>query len=241
MDVAPHPHIGLATVTWLLAGEALHKDSLGTTQPIVSGQLNWMTAGRGISHSEEGSGDGVAELHGVQLWVALPDAQRHAAPRFAHHAAVPSLAVGGASVTVFVGACAGVASPAETSSPLLGLDVTLPAGATAPLPVDPTHEHALVVVDGEVVVDGVVVRPGELAYLGRRRGELPLRAQGGGRAIVVGGEPLGEPLLLWWNFVARDHDEIVAARDAWEAGDERFGRVDSYRRGPRTPAPPLPS
>jgi redox-sensitive bicupin YhaK (pirin superfamily) len=237
LAVAPHPHIGLQTVTWLVAGEALHRDSLGTKQVIVPGQLNLMTAGHGVSHSEEGTGRGPVEIHGVQLWVAQPSSTRDAAPDFEHHAELPRVEFGTGVATVLVGALGGVTSPARRDTDHAGIDLDLrPGSVTVPLRSD--YEHALVVLEGAVLVDGAGVVPGHLAYLGVGRDELTIQAREPTRALLIGGVPFDEPILMWWNFVARTRDEIVAAYREWIAAAARFGRVDS--RLPRIDVGPPP-
>jgi redox-sensitive bicupin YhaK (pirin superfamily) len=235
LDIGPHPHTGLHTVTWLVAGEVLHRDSLGTEQVIRAGQLNLMTAGEGVTHSEEATGRYRGQLHGVQLWVAQPEATRHGAAAFEHHAELPRAELHNAVATVLVGSFAGAASPARRDTALVGVDVALGPG-TSGWPLEPSFEHALVVLDGEVQVDDQVVRPGQLAYLGVGRGELVLSAGDPARVLLLGGEPFAEPVLMWWNFVVRRRDELDSAYRQWRSGDPRFGRLRSPL--PRIPAPP---
>lgn len=234
LGVAPHPHIGLQTVTWLLAGEALHRDSLGTEQVIAPGQLNLMTAGRGVSHSEEGTGYR-GELHGVQLWVAQPEHIRHGPPGFEHHGELPQVDLGDAVATVLIGEVAGVASPARRDTEHSGTDLNLRAGRAA-IPLRPDYEHALVVLTGTVMVDGILVEPGHLAYLGVGRHAITLTAREPARALLLGGVPFDESVLMWWNFVARTRDEISEAHRDWTTASARFGHVDSqlprYEIGP---------
>lgn len=237
LGVAPHPHIGLQTVTWLLAGEALHRDSLDSEQVILPGQLNLMTAGHGVAHSEEGTGRYHGDLHGAQLWLAQPSATRDAAPAFEHHAEVPHADLDGAVATILVGEFAGVASPARRDTDHAGVDLDIRAGRTT-VPLRRDYEHAVVVFAGAALVDGAIVEPGHLAYLGAGRDEVALNATEPTRALLVGGVPLDEPVLMWWNFVARSRDEIIAAHHDWTAGAERFGRVDS--RLPRIDVEPPP-
>ena len=237
VDIGPHPHTGLHTVTYLLDGQVLHRDSLGSEQVVRPGELNVMTAGRGLSHAEEPTGHYRGTLHGVQLWVAQPDATRHGQPAFAHHAALPQAEIEDALVTVLVGALADGASPAVLDSPLVGLDVVVRAGTTA-LPVERAFEHVLVVLDGVLVVDDQPVTPGRSAYLGAGRDEVVLQAPEDARVLLLGGAPFEEPLLMWWNFVGRTREEIDEARREWAAQDERFGRVASPL--PRVPAPATP-
>jgi redox-sensitive bicupin YhaK (pirin superfamily) len=237
LDVAPHPHIGLQTVTWLFAGEAVHRDSLGTEQVIAPGQLNLMTAGRGVSHSEEGTGRYRGDLHGMQLWVAQPSSTRNGEPAFEHHAELPRLDLDEAVATVLVGVVDGVASPARRDTDHVGVDLELRPGTTT-IPVRVDFELALVVATGAVSVDGAIVEPGHLAHLGTGREELALTVRESSRALLFGGIPFEEPVLMWWNFVARTRDEIVQAHAEWSRADERFGHVDSPL--PRTEVGPPP-
>jgi redox-sensitive bicupin YhaK (pirin superfamily) len=227
VDIAPHPHIGLQTVTWLFDGEILHRDSLGSEQVIRPGQLNLMTAGHGVAHSEEGTGRYEGDLHGVQLWVAQPSRTREDAAAFEHHGELPVVEMDGAIATVLVGELAGTRSPARRDTDHFGADLTVPRG-TASLPLRRECEHAMVVCRGAIVVDGQPVEPGHLAYLAPGRDELVLRADDDARGVLVGGVPWAEePLLMWWNYVARTHEEIDAAHRAWQEGGDRFGQVAS--------------
>lgn len=235
LEIGPHPHIGLSTVTWLFEGEALHGDSLGTEQVIRPGQLNLMTAGRGIAHSELSTETGV---HGVQMWVAQPERTRHGGSRFEHHADLPRLELPGAEAKVFMGALAGQTSPATSDTALVGAEISL-VGNTE-IEVDPTFELAVLTIDGPVLVENEVVEPGWLALLAPGRTALRLEArQPGTRVMLLGGEPLGERVQMWWNFVARTRDELTEAWRAWQTHDtDRFGPVPS--RLPRMEAPPPP-
>ena len=226
LDIGPHPHIGLQTVTWLFVGEALHRDSLGSEQVIRPGQLNLMTAGNGVAHSEEATGRYSGHLHGVQLWVAQPDVTRSGPAAFEHHAELPRVELSAGDATVLVGALDGVASPARRDTDHVGIDLTLRSGKTI-VPMRADYEYGLVVFIGAVTVDDVRVEPGHLAYLGVGRDELTLVARGPSRLIILGGIPFDAPLLMWWNFVARTHDEISDAHRAWQEDDERFGAVGS--------------
>ncbi len=237
MDVAPHPHIGLQTVSWLFDGEVLHNDSLGFEATARPGELNLMTAGRGLAHSEETPARNSGALHGLQLWLALPDAERNRQPSFDHYPELPRLEPGGGLVHLFMGRLGGVRSPGRAFSPMVGADLRLGGNATMALPLDPSFEHALLVIEGEVTLDGATLRPGALHYLGGGRHGLELRGAAPARAVLIGGAPFGESILMWWNFVARSNDEIADARADWEAG-RRFGEVRAYR-GPRLAAPKL--
>ena len=240
MQVPPHPHTGLQTVSWLVAGEVLHRDSVGSLQLIMPGQLNLMTAGHGISHSEESPADHSPTLHGVQLWTALPGNDCHLAPHFEHHPDLPTLTGRGLTVTVIMGEIDGVASPADVYSPLVGAEAALEPGADTRLPLQPGWEYAALALSGALDVDEVALSPGPLLYLGSGRSDLPLRSQDGARLLLIGGEPFEEHIVMWWNFVGRDHDEIVAAREEWMNGSGRFGAVRGYPGNP-LPAPAMPT
>lgn len=226
-DIGPHPHMGLQTVTWLMAGEILHRDSLGTEQLIRPGQLNLMTAGHGVSHAEEGTGSYRGSLHGLQLWVAQPSATRDGAPAFEHHAELPRVELDGCIATVMVGDLAGSTSPARHDTDHVGVDIDFPHAGRAVVPLERGHEYALVVTSGAMSVDDTVIEPGHLAYLGTGRDECRLTVTEAARALMIGGTPFEEHVLMWWNFVARTKDEITRARQDWATGHRRFGQVDS--------------
>lgn len=225
VDVRPHPHIGLATVTWLFDGELVHRDSLGVTQAIRPGELNWMSAGRGIVHSERSSPearrDG-ARLHGLQFWVALPRDAEDSEPWFAHHAAgeLPGWRDGGAQVHVLAGTCLGRTSPVRTASRLFYAVAELAAGAGLVIP-DDHPERAVYVVDGAVTLDGADTPPRRLAVLGR--GATELAATAPARVAIFGGDPLDGPRHLLWNFVASSRERLDQARRDWDQG--RFAEV----------------
>jgi quercetin 2,3-dioxygenase len=238
MQVPPHPHIGLQTVSWLLSGQVHHRDSLGNDQLIRPGELGLMTAGAAITHAEQSPVPHPALLHGVQLWVTLPEPVRAGAPAWEHHDALPVVTERAASATVIMGALAGATSPGTAHSPLVGADLALAAGGDLLLPLEPGFEHAVLVMSGAVQVDGVELAPGSMLYLGCARRDLRVSSAAGARALLLGGAPFEEQIVMWWNFVARDNDEIVAAREQWMTGS-RFGDVDGYD-GYRLPAPALP-
>jgi redox-sensitive bicupin YhaK (pirin superfamily) len=248
MWVPPHPHTGLQTVTWLFEGLGLHTDSLGSRQLIRPGQLNVMTAGHGIAHAEISPEEAPAYLHGVQLWTCLPDGDRDSAPAdFAHLPALPGFTEAGASVKVFMGSLGQATSPAPTYSPLVGAELTLEPGASLTLPLDAEFEYGVLTVSGSVTVAGAEIPRNQMSYLGLGRRELAFTAAEGERAValLLGGAPFDEQIVMWWNFVARDHDEIVAMRADWN-GDgldfapPRFGVVADFS-GERLLAPPLPN
>jgi redox-sensitive bicupin YhaK (pirin superfamily) len=235
IDIGPHPHAGLATVTYLLDGQVLHRDSLGSEQVIRPGQLNLMTAGAGLSHAEEPTGHYRGTLHGVQLWVAQPEATRHGQPAFEHHEQLPRVELDGADATVLVGSLAGASSSARQDTPLMGAALDLRPGALE-LALEPSDEHLLVVLEGLLVLEDQPVGAGQSAYLGNGRSEVTLLAPEGARLLLLGGEPFEEQIVMWWNFVGRSRDELAEAARQWEQADGRFGRVRSAL--PRVPAPP---
>jgi len=187
MDVAPHPHMGLQTVSWLLDGEIAHLDSLGSEAVLRPGGVNVMTSGAAIAHAEQTPRDHTGRLNGVQLWTALPEVDRHRAPAFQQVPEVPRVELAGGLAQVFSGALSGATSPADHFSPLVGADLQVRRGARLTVPLVSGHEHALLVLDGHCALEG-----------------QPL-------------EPFPETILMWWNFVARTLDEIRVARDDWEA------------------------
>ena len=209
-----------------MEGEALHRDSLGSEQVIVPGQLNLMTAGWGVAHSEEGTGSYSGNLHGVQLWIAQPSATRDGPAAFEHHSELPRRDLDAAVATVLVGDLDGTTSPARRDTDHLGVDLALGAGATT-VPLRADFEHALVTLVGAARLEGQIVEPGHLAYLGTGRTEISLAAKEPTRSLLLGGVPFDEEVLMWWNFVARTRAEISEAHRAWMAADDRFGRVDS--------------
>lgn len=222
--IGPHPHIGLQTVTWVLSGELLHRDGLGSEQPIRPGQLNLMTAGHGIVHAEEHTVEGV--LHVVQLWVAQPDATRDGRPVFEHHAELPQLDLGrGSSATVLVGSVGHARSRARRDTDHVGADVVVRSNVE--LPADPGHEHAVIALEGVVEIEGRVLQPDQIAYLGTGRASIPLSSPDPARVLLLGGVPFEQPILMWWNYVARTQDEIVRAHNDWSSRNERFKLPDS--------------
>ena len=241
MLVPPHPHTGLQTVTWLFTGEVEHRDSGGAHAVVRPGAVNLMTAGRGVAHSEV-STPGTTTLHGVQLWVALPTATRDAPRMFEHHEP-PAVHVQGATLRVFLGALAGSVSPVRTHTPLLGAEVVLPPGGRLELDVEPAYEHGVLVDSGAVALCGTPLVRGELGYtgVGARRLVVEDLDGEGARLLLLGGTPFGEEIVMWWNFVARSHDEVVEMREEWNARGDRFGVVEGYVGEPAwLPAPDLP-
>jgi redox-sensitive bicupin YhaK (pirin superfamily) len=221
IDVRPHPHIGLATVTYLFRGEILHRDSLGSVQPIRPGEINWMTAGQGIVHSERtppairASG---GTLAGMQSWIALPKDDEETAPSFAHHgaAALPVVDGEGRRVRVLIGTIYGARSPVRTFSETLYADVSLTSGATLPVPAEP-EERALYLVEGTVEIAGEAIAPGRLLVL-RPAAKIAVIARSAARLMLLGGAKLDGPRHLWWNFVSSSRERIEQAKADWRDG-----------------------
>jgi redox-sensitive bicupin YhaK (pirin superfamily) len=237
MDVAPHPHIGLQTVSWLLEGEVLHRDSLGLEAMVRPGGVNVMTAGRGIAHSEETPVENSGRLNGVQLWVAMPDADRQVAPSFDHAPSVPRIELPGGALQLFIGSMEGETATAPRYSDILGGEIAVHPKASTEFPLDPSREHGIFVFEGDAAMEGEDLSRNVLYYLATGRSSVTLRSREGSRLLLIGGLPFPEPVLMWWNFVAREPEEIIAARQGWESG-EMFGPVLGYS-GPRLHAPSL--
>lgn len=252
MDVAPHPHTGLQTVSWLFEGVVAHIDSGGNRADVRPGELNLMTAGAGICHSETTPADS-GRLHGVQLWIALPEEARHSPERGFEHFAPEPVEFAGGSALVFIGSLAGSRSPVNTYTPLVGAELRLDPGAELALPVDPGFEHGLLVDTGEnVTLENVHVPKDAVGYTGV--GARALHVANGdtepARLVLLGGAPFTEEVLMWWNFLGRSTEEISRYREEWQNHGERFGRVEGYvgHGGPgrnrdgmaRIPAPELP-
>ena len=238
MRVGPHPHTGLQTFTWMLEGEVLHRDSLGNEQLIRPGQVNLMTAGHGIAHTEE-SAAGETRLHAAQLWIALPARVADMAPRFDHYPDLPRWQQDGAEFVLLAGEWQGRRSPALVHTPLMGVDVFAADGATLTLPLDPMFEHGVMPLTGAATVQGQALAPDELLYLPPGASELALHLVAGTRTILIGGEPFGEDITIWWNFVGHGKPYITQAQRDWQAGSARFGEVRGFD-GPRLDAPPVP-
>ncbi|WP_322619815.1 pirin family protein [Streptomyces acidicola] len=240
MDVAPHPHTGLQTVSWLFSGEIEHRDSLGSHAYVRPGELNLMTGGYGICHSEV-STPRTTILHGVQLWVALPEEHRNTERDFQHYAP-ESVRIDGGEIRVFLGSLAGRASPVRTFTPLLGAEIVLQPRAALTLAVDPGFEHGLLVDQGEVRLADTLVGRAELGYAHPGVDTLTVTNESDAvaRTVLLGGTPFEEEIVMWWNFIGRSHEDIAKARDDWQNSSDRFGAVEGYP-GDRLPAPALPN
>ena len=239
MHVGAHPHIGLQTFTWLIEGEVMHRDSLGNEQLIRPGQVNLMTAGRGIAHTEDSAADG-QRLHAAQLWIALPPDKQDLPPAFEHHASMPQWDDGGARLTLLAGAHGRHTAPTTLHSPLLGLDIASESGATLDIALNPAFEHGLMPLTGEAELDGDAFHADEFAYMAPGQGTLRLKLGAGTRVLLLGGQPFDTPVLMWWNFVGFSKEAIARAQAQWESGDARFGTVGDGS-APRLTAPPLPA
>ncbi len=239
MQVWPHPHTGLQTVSWLLEGTVRHRDSLGSDVLVAPGELALMTAGQAISHSEQSPADHPRLLQGAQLWVALPDAARDTEPAFEHHATLPGFSSDGVTATVLLGSLGGATSPGTAYSPLVGVDLALAPGADVELPLEPDFEHAVLASSGDSLVEDAPLAHGTMAYLGTGRSTVRLRAERPSRLLLLGGEPFEEQIVMWWNFIGRSGEEVRDFREQWESG-ERFGWVDGFTEDERTTAPPMP-
>jgi len=237
MDVAPHPHMGLQTVTWLLEGEVVHDDSLGEEAVLRPGGVNVMTSGHAIAHAERTPTDNTGRLNGVQLWTALPDGDRHGAPSFQHVKLAPVRELSGGIVRVFSGQLADAVSPAHHLSDLAGADLQVHRGERLEIPLRPDFEYAVLGLSGDCALDGQPLRQRVLYYLGVQRADASFATHSGARLLLIGGPPFPDTILMWWNFVARTPEEIRDARDDWENG-RRFGDVKAYR-GQRLHAPEL--
>ena len=241
MDVRPHPHIGLSTVTYLFDGEIMHRDSLGTELPIRPGELNWMTAGRGIVHSErtpERLRTAGSKLFGIQSWVALSAKDEEAAPDFVHYDAgeMPVLSDKDKTVRVISGSILGATSPVRTSSPMFYADVTLRADAS--LPLDPDYdERAIYTVAGDLEISGDLFGPGQLLVF-RPGDRITIRSRTDARFMMLGGEPMDGPRHIWWNFVSSRRERIEQAKADWRAA--RFDSVPGESEFIPLPDPPAP-
>ena len=243
MDVPPHPHTGLQTASWLFEGEIEHRDSAGNHAMVRPGELNLMTAGSGISHSERTT-TSADILAGIQLWIALPDQSRFTDAGFEHYA--PPLIEGpGWRARVFLGSLLGDSSPVRTHTPLLGVELSLDAGARLDLAVDPAFEHGVLVDHGALEVEGRQLRRGELAYLEPGADQILLTVSQSTRILLLGGPPFDEQIVMWWNFIARSHEEIEQWRADWQAeisgstAHSRYGLPEGDPGDP-LPAPVLP-
>lgn len=235
--VGPHPHTGLQTFSWMVDGEILHRDSLGYKQLLQKGQVNLMTAGKGISHSEESPESRSPTLQLAQFWIALPEAKRFMEPAFEHYPDLPKIEKEHAVITVLVGELFGSTSPVAVHSPLVGADITTHGQSCLQIPLKTEFEYGIAVLTGSASINGQTIEPGTLLYLGKERDQLTIETTEASQIILIGGEPFGEDIMLYWNFVARNKSEAIEFIRLWNETDH-FGAVTGYE-GPALDAPKL--
>lgn len=239
MSIAAHPHVGLQTASWLFEGEVEHRDSLGKVQVIHPGQLNLMTSGVGIAHSEL-SLDSVTEMHGVQLWIVLPNGERNRAPSFDHYQDLPILNVGGLTAKIFVGDFMGHHSPAKVFTELVGVEIDVAPGSKVSIPLNQRFEYGVLLVLGDLNVNATTIPLTNLHYMPTGQGSLDVTSITGAKFILLGGEPFPEDIVMWWNFIGRNHEEMVQMRADWNGQTERFPAFKDQIHG-RIPAPEMPN
>ena len=227
IDVRPHPHIGLATVTYLFDGEIMHRDDLGYEQPIRTGDVNWMTAGRGIVHSERTRAevrDSHSTMFGIQSWVALPKDQEEADPAFFHHPAntLPAISRDGVEMRLIAGTAYGETSPVATASPMFYVDLRMDTGTSLEV-TDEHEERAVYVVEGAIAIDGETHGENEMLILAPNA-DVTVTAQGVSRIMLLGGAPIDGERHIWWNFVSSSQERIEQAKADWKEG--RFGKIE---------------
>ena len=238
LDVGPHPHIGLQTFTWMIDGTMMHTDSLGTHQLIQPKQVNLMTAGYGISHTEVAP-ESETQMHAAQLWIALPDDKINMAPQFDHYPKLPVVTQDGIELTVLVGEFLQTKSPVKVHSELLGVDLRSSESQSTVLPLNPKFEYGFMALEGTASVNGHELNEDNMVVLEPGLTQVKIDLHAGGRVLLLGGEPFESPILLWWNFVGRTQEELNIAREQWINQDERFGSIPDYD-GPRLEAPAFP-
>ena len=238
LDVGPHPHIGLQTFTWMIEGTMMHTDSIGSKQLIRPKQVNLMTAGHGISHTEVAP-DSETHMHAAQLWIALPDDKINMPPQFDHYPELPVVEQDNIEFTVLVGEFLQTKSPVKVHSELLGVDLTAKESTTTRIQLNPKYEYGFLALEGTATIHGHELDDNNLVVLEPGLTEIEVQLHAGSRLLLLGGEPFESPILLWWNFVGRIQDELELAREQWVNQDERFGTIPDYD-GPRLEAPVFP-
>ena len=238
MHVGAHPHTGLQTFTWMMEGQILHRDSLGSEQLIRPGQVNLMTAGRGIAHTED-SMPGPVPLHAAQLWIALPPDRADTAPTFQHYPCLPSWQEQAVEFTLLVGDFAGRTAPTQVHSPLVGLDMRATFSGQASLALNPGFEYGLLPLQGRIRIGAEWFDSNDFAFLGQHLTELTVEMEDNTRVLLVGGEPFATPITMWWNFVGPSREYVTQAQAEWDAGGHRFGPVAGGEKR-RLAAPPTP-
>ncbi|HCH50018.1 MAG TPA: pirin family protein [Proteus sp.] len=231
LAIAPHPHIGLQTFTWMLEGKILHRDSLGYQQVIRPNQVNLMTAGHGISHSEDSYGD-KKEVHLAQLWIVLPKDKRNMPPRFDHYPNLPKWQSDNANFTLLIGNYQHYTSSVLCLLPMVGMGITAKKATCVSLPLKEKFEYGLFVLTGKMTIENEVFNANELAYIETQNSSLTIELSNDSQILFLGGEPLNEKILMWWNFVGRSKEEIQNAIADWNKGSERFGQVINDNREP---------
>lgn len=239
MNVGPHPHIGLQTFTWMIEGTVRHLDSLGSDQLIYPNQVNLMTAGKGISHAEISPPNQASRLHAAQLWIALPDSQRHMDPHFQNYPTLPVVQKDAFDATILVGNSFGVTSPVSVFTPLVAVDLVVKKTGIFELPLDSSFEHGITILEGQAMVNGELLEAGTLLYFAEGHTSVTISCDATTRLLMIGGEPFKEDILLWWNFVARTQAEVEQARHDWEAKSPRFGSITDPDAGAWLIAPSL--
>ena len=239
MSVAAHPHVGLQTASWLFRGEIEHRDSIGNIQVIHPGQLNLMSAGSGIAHSEL-SLDSDNEMHGVQLWIALPESARNGFPSFNHYQNLPNFSENGLTAKLFVGDFMGHHSPALVFTELVGVEIDIAAGVTISIPLNQNFEYGILLVLGDLRVNESEIPVTNLHYMPIGQDSVEVTSRASAKLILLGGAPFQEEIVMWWNFIGRSHDEIVQMRADWNNKSERFPAFEDRIHG-RIPAPELPN
>ena len=238
LDVGPHPHIGLQTFTWMIEGTMMHNDSIGSQQLIRPKQVNLMTSGYGISHTEV-SPDTETQMHAAQLWIALPDDKLNMVPAFDHYPELPVVQAQGIEFTVLVGEYLNTRSPVKVHSELLGVDLFAQESTSARLSLNPKFEYGFMALEGSASINGHELTEDNMVILEPGLEHVDIQIHAGGRVLLLGGEPFESPILLWWNFVGRTTEELKMARDQWSEGHSRFGAIPDYD-GPRLEAPAFP-
>lgn len=238
LDVGPHPHIGLQTFTWMIEGTMMHTDSIGSKQLIRPKQVNLMTAGYGISHTEVAP-DTETRMHAAQLWIALPDDIINMAPQFDHYPVLPIVEKDNIEFTVLVGEFMDTVSPVQVHTELLGIDFFAKEQTKTRIPLNPKFEYGFMALEGDAIVNGHDLNSDNMVVLEPGISQIEVELPKGSRLLLIGGEPFESPILLWWNLVGRTQEELKTATEQWINQDARFGTIPDYD-GPRLEAPAFP-
>lgn len=238
LDVGPHPHIGLQTFTWMIEGTMMHTDSIGSKQLIRPKQVNLMTAGYGISHTEVAP-DTETRMHAAQLWIALPDDKINMAPQFDHYPVLPVVEKDNIEFTVLVGEFMDTESPVQVHTELLGIDFFAKEQTKTRIPLNPKFEYGFMALEGDAIVNGHDLNSDNMVVLEPGISQIEVELPKGSRLLLIGGEPFESPILLWWNLVGRTQEELKTATEQWINQDARFGTIPDYD-GPRLEAPAFP-